>query len=401
MEIRRLRPEEHVQFQGICQTVFFDIERDDIREFQKEPLEHAEKDNNVRLGVFDVNGKLQSALQILPFTMRMNGHDVPMGGIGAVVTRPESRGLGHMNMLIESAFKIMHENNQIFSFIYPFSFAYYRKFGYEMCYAYDKVRIPISQLQSYKCKVTAEPFEPGDSIQPYAKIYEHFTRERNLSIVRNNDDWEKLLARDPYKNLEFTFIIRDNSNQAVSYILYSAERDDDNGNRLIINECCWTTPEALHMVFGFLSKLGAEFEYVHWNAPADMDIFTLFPEGFDLEWQRESTGMNRVIDVSAALATLQAPPDKGCVTLHITDNFLQKNNGTYTVSWNNNALSVKKLTQPSPADIETTIETLAQLISGYITPDAAILKKDTTIRSGLLTLNALFPKRHLFITERY
>lgn len=400
MEVRRLELFEHVEFLGICQSVFFDLPRQDIREMSEKLLEHAKNDGIVRYGVFS-DGKLQSALQVIPHTMRMNGHNVQMGGLGAVVTRPEARGLGQMRLLMETAFYDMLEKQQSFSFLYPFSFAYYRTFGYEMCYAYNKVKIPISQLLGYKCEMNAVAFEPGDSVIPYEKIYKYFTRERNLSIIRERDAWGKLLDRDPYKNLEFTYLFHDAARRAAAYILYDAE-ENKNGNRLIIKECCWIKPEALHMVFGFLAKLGAEFEYVHWNAPSDIDIHTLFPEGHKLKWQRASAGMNRITDVSVGLATLRAPARSGRVAISITDNFLPNNSGTYAVEWESGAISVEKLNEGTPIpDMETTVETLVQLVTGYITPEAAMYKKDTAILGTLAGLNALFPKRHLYIMERY
>jgi predicted acetyltransferase len=271
-----------------------------------------------------------------------------------------------------------------------------------MCYAYNKVKIPIHQLRDYKCEVNAVPFEQGDSIVPFDKIYKYFTRERNLSIERDKGDWKKLLSRDPYQDLEFTYIFNDAAGRAVAYILYDAEQNDDEGNRLIIKECCWITPEALHMVFGFLSKLGTEFEDILWNAPSDINVHALFPEAFDVEWRRESAGMNRIIDVSAALATLKAPARSGRVALGVTDNFMPENTGIYAVEWDSGVISVEKAGDVGPMpEIETTVETLTQLVTGYITPETAMFKKDTTVLGTLAGLNRLFPERHLYIMERY
>jgi predicted acetyltransferase len=148
-----------------------------------------------------------------------------------------------------------------------------------------------------------------------------------------------------------------------------------------------------------LSRLGAEFEYVIWNAP--VNIPAIFPEGHDLEWRREIIGMNRIVNVSAALSTLQPPEKNGKITISVTDKFLPSNTGTYIAEWESGALSVKKSSAKSAPDIETSVETLAQLAAGYITPETAICKKDTIIRGAFSDLCALFPKRHLYMTERF
>jgi predicted acetyltransferase len=315
------------------------------------------------------------------------------------VTRPESRGLGHMNALMSRAFEHMRDNAQDFSFIFPFSFAYYRKFGYEMCYFYDKVKIPVSQFRDYKLEVNAAPHEPNDSFAPFDEIYKHFTREKNFSIIRNEKLWEEILDRDPYLDLQFTYLFRDKTGDAVAYILYEVERDDDDGNRLIITELCWKTPDALQIVFSFLARLGAEFEYVLWNAPSCLEILALFPEGYAIEFRRESAGMNRIVDVAAALSTLRAPEKNGRIIISVADKFLPQNTGVYAVDFENGSLSATRA-QLAP-DIDLSIETLSQLVAGYITPQAAAYKKDVTVRGNIAELNALFPKRNPFINNRY
>ncbi|MCL1845654.1 MAG: GNAT family N-acetyltransferase [Defluviitaleaceae bacterium] len=398
MEIRELKPSEHKDFHQICQTVFFDIDRD---EFEK-PAD----DENVRIGAFDAQGKLQAALMVLPYVMRMNGRDVKMGGLGAVVSRPETRGQGHMPALMRAAFDVMRKNGQIFSFLYPFSFAYYRKFGYEMCFAHNRLKIPVSQLGAYKREVgcgqmspdtAAVKIESASDTRRLKKIYEHFTREQNLAIVRSDAAWEKFLDRDACRDLEFSYLFSDDTGQDVAYILYGVERDDDDGNRLIVEECCWVSPQCLHMVLGFLARLGAEFEYVIWNAPTDFDV--LFPEAFDVERRVEVKGMNRILDIPAALETLRAPDGIGRVTLGVTDDFLQENTGVYAVEWGDGAVSAKKIDATDATDFSTSVQTLAQLVTGYITPEIAALKKDTAVNGAGAELSALFIKRNQFITE--
>jgi len=398
MEIRKLEAAEQRDFHKICQSVFFDIGREEFNT--------PEIDDVVRLGAFGADGKLQSALMVIPYVMRMNGRDVKMGGLGAVVSKPEARGRGQMPALMKAAFADMREKGQIFSFLYPFSFVYYRKFGYEMCYAHNQMKIPLAQISSYKCCVDAMPVNSANDALRLKKIYEHFTRDRNLAIVRGDDTWEKIAERDAERDLEFTYFFRDTDGSDVAYIMYGVERDDDEGNRLIIQELCWVTPDALRSVLGFLARLGPEFEYIIWNAPPGIDV--LFPEAFDVERRIETTGMNRIVDVTAALATLHAPDGNGRVVIGVTDDFLPENSGTYAVEWNSGALCAEKTSdvisapsEPSAPDMLTSVQTLAQLVTGYITPEIAALKKDTATNGATAELNALFQKRHLFIIEHF
>ncbi|MCL2840258.1 MAG: GNAT family N-acetyltransferase [Defluviitaleaceae bacterium] len=388
MNIRKLIKEEFSQHEGICQKVFFDIPR--------RPLEEAQHDGdeNVSFGAFDDGGQLQSALTILPYTMRVNDQHVKMGGIGNVVTLPEARGKGFVREIFRAAFSEMIDAGQMFSFLFPFSYVYYRKLGYEMCHPVQMVSIPIDAFASYRNGAQFEAYTQGHSTKPFAEIYEGFAQCRNLSIVRSEDNWKKILNRDPYHKLQFTYLGSD------AYILYDAEKSLE-GNRLVIKECCWKTPEALGDIFGFLSNMGAEFSHVKWMLPCDVNIHALFPELYKIDWQINSSGMNRIMDVQAALSTLHVPEGSGKITINVEDSFWKSNSGAYIVEWESGKLVAKKLQSVVSADLSTTIQTLTQLTTGYLTPEESMYKPCTTILGAYKELAALFPKQKLFMTERF
>ena len=400
MEIRELKPKEHLQYIALRNTVFLSNERKDIRAMNENLWEHEAKDNYTRLGTFDVNGQLQSAVTVIPYTIRMNGNNVKMGGIASVASKPEVRGKGNIRNLMNAAFNHMNKRGQVFSFLSPFSHPYYRKFGYEICRAVHKVTIPINQLEPYPFPRHIESYEPGGSITPYEEIYENFIRKRNLAVVRDENAWKKILDRDPYKSLEFTYLHRCKNGRADAYILYSMEKNDSGKFDVVIKECCWTAPSALQGILGFLAKLGAEAENVRWSPPCDINIHALFPECYDLIQHLEPGGMCRLVNVPTALKTLRPPAGNGRVTIDIADTFWPVNSGVYTLEWESGNLSVKKSVSASP-DMTTTVETLAQLVTGYLSPDEAHYRDCTTIRSGHIALKDLFPKQPLYLMESF
>jgi len=400
MTVRLLKPEEKVQYTSINSIVFHDIDRADIREQLKNPQEHKYENNDAaRWGFFDDKDKLQSALTVIPFTIRMNGHEVKMGGIGAVVTRPEFRGEGCIRKIYEKAYPAMVEEGQVFSLLYPFSYQYYRKFGYEMCLPYNKISAPVSSLSKFPYPKNITAHEPGDDIAPYVQIYEAFTKDRNLAVVRSEKKWKQLLKRDPYQSLEFTYLFRNDDGEPVAYILYGSDPSDD-GSGLEIKECCWVCPSALQMVFGFIGKLSAEFSNVNWNAPCDVNIHALVPDSYDANWKVNAVGMNRLVDVAPGLATLRAPKGSGRVVVDVVDDYWANNSGSYAIEWDGGELRAAKCSSSS-ADMAVSVQTLAQLVTGYLTPEEAAYKTCTTIHGAYAELAEIFPKRKLFITERF
>jgi len=401
MEIRKVSPIERIQFNGISSTVFLDTRRQDIRAQLQNPEEHIgdhEYDDNC-WGAFDEKGTLHSGFIINAYDMRMNGHNVKMGGIGAVITKPESRGQGLVRKVFDHTFPIMIERGQVFSFLYPFSYEYYRNFGYDICYSYNKINIPMECIEGYKYPRNIAPHEPGDDIQPFIDMYEEFTRDRNLAIVRSRDTWEYMLNRDPYKDLKFTYLNRDENGVPNAYVLYGQQKSGEYGNRLVIRELVWRTPQGLRDIFGFFSRLN-EFGVVEWNAPCDFHVHTMFPEAYDLRWSVNGCGMNRIVDVKAGLETLRAPEGSGKVVVDVTDGYWKDNTAKYQIEWDAGNLTVKKGVASEP-DMAVSVQTLAQLVTGYLTPTEVALKKDTAVYGDILKLEKLFPKQRLYILERF
>jgi len=402
MEVRVLKPEEHIFHSAISSQVFLDMRREDIRAKLENPAEHKREDDYLRIGCFNEKGKLQSAMTIVPFTMRMNGKEVKMGGVGAVVTLPEARGKGAIRKIFEKAFPMMIENGQVFSYLYPFSQPFYRLFGYEVCRQSQDVSIPINQFRGYPYPTKFEAYEPGDSTEPYAKIYEKFAQNQNLSIVRSEENWNEILKRDPYKNLEFTYLNYNKNDEPDAYILYGVSKDD--GNNIGIKECAYTSPEGLHSIFGFLSKMGAEYNAVKWSLPSEINASSLFPDDYNVDKRLESGGMNRIVSVIPALETLKSPCNfsSGKVTIGVKDKFWETNTGVYSFEWDKGTVAAKLLDSKTiTPDLETSIETLAQLVTGYITIQEAIYKPCTKVYNEYENLSILFPRRSIYLMEYF
>ena len=401
MEIRKLYPHEYVQYEAICQMVFFEMERIDIHEKMKEPEKHG--DDNPIWGAFDSKGRLCSAVMVIPEIMRINGHNTNVGIAGGVVTLQEARGKGAIDRIMERAFAAMRdEEDQIFSFVYPFSYSYYRRLGYETCCPRHRAIIPVDQFKQYPYPTRLERFEKGGDSTPFREVYKDFTRNRNFAIVRDDEAWEEILDRDPYRDLQFTFLHRDEGGKPDAYVLYDTKQNEEEGNTAEIKEFCWKTVQGFHHVLGFFGKLGSEYEKVSWNS-GDLDVHTLFSESWELETEFESAGMARLTDICRPLTLLTQPAGSGSVSIGVTDKFLSGNSGVYEVQWEPGIklCRARKTAALHTPDLECSQETLVQLITGYSTPREALYRQGTIIRSNRDSLTALFPKRALFMTEHY
>ena len=403
MEIRLIEASEYIHYTAICHIVFFEASRSDMRSMIASQ-NNENKNADPALAAFDSSGKIMSAMTIHPYKILMHGKEVQMAGIGGVVTSPDARSKGLVRQIFIKAFQMMRENNQIYSFLYPFSYGYYRKFGYEYCYFNNHAKIPTMQLMSYPYPSHVKPHEPGDSFAPYAKIYELFTKNRNLAFVRGQKEWENILNRDPYVNLRFTFLFG-HPESPTAYVLYDGQRNAENS--LHVKEICFSSPEGLYDVLGFMGRLSPESKYIHWNVPTGVDIHSLSDELYDVSVQRRASGMGRVVDVLAALNNIKAPNRtsscRGHVQINVRDDFLPENTGLYYVEWEGEHLFAQRVKSHinKSADLEITVEALMQLLSGLITPNEAVLRRDTKIYSKEELLLDLFPHNQLYVMEQF
>ena len=116
--------------------------------------------NNIENGSFaknekfvvavDDNNDIKSLFAIIDYNTYFEGKIAKMAGIAGVSSLPENRGEGNIEDLFKFALKYMNDNDFIFSALGPFAFQYYRKFGYEWCYTWQLVSIPIEDLKNFK-----------------------------------------------------------------------------------------------------------------------------------------------------------------------------------------------------------------------------------------------------------
>ena len=66
-----------------------------------------------------------------PYRMIFDGSEAKMGG-SAVSPHFRKKGKKYIRNIFEYAMNEMYEDGYIFSYLYPFSHVYYRKFGYEL-----------------------------------------------------------------------------------------------------------------------------------------------------------------------------------------------------------------------------------------------------------------------------
>ena len=401
MDVRIVTPEECLEYYLLCDVCFFSTAEEGYADWHKDMEKHTKGYENT-LGGFDDQNNLIAGLGMIPYRMNFDGQVVDMCGIQAVVTAPEARASGVMTKVLDECLRIMKEKGQIFSVLYPFSYGYYRKFGYEVAYRLRKMEVPIDVFCNYPYpKDSVRFWKKGDDIEDIKAVYDAFKKRYNYAIDRDDENWKTLTKHDPYTTKRYTYIHYDSQGNPDAYLIFRvSDRMPDHPTYMYIDELAWTSKDGLFAMFGFIGGLRPQADKVFWDVPEGMDLFSWFPEAREATLNIHPTAMTRIVDLPKVLEKLRPPSmSKDRVVIDVMDKSMPCNTGRYAIAWENNTLSVEKTDQDP--DMVTTIEAMAQMVIGYLNSDEAAYRQDTTIYSQHEALLSLFPKKNLYLWEKF
>ena len=401
MEYRPIRKEERIRLNELqAMSFFFPIDR-------KEQEERLQKDDELwRSGWAAVaeDGKIHAGMELIPFDVWFDGHSVGMGGIGGVASLVEERRGGNIRKLFDAIMLHMYERGDVFSYLYPFSHEYYRKFGYELCNATLKIKAPIAPLLQYSRPGRAELFHPGEDgtdPTPIVELYNAFASRHNLAVDREGWRWRGVLEHDPINSNRRCYIWYNEQNKPVAYcILVYPKPLEGYRTDVVVQEAAWLDREALYALLGFIGRYSGNLKTVVWALPQSISAELLWPEPWDVTIERNYTGMNRVVNVPEALKLLRKPEGSGAVRVAVEDSFLQQNTGIYEIGWQDGEGEANRI-EGSSSDLECPVQALAQLVTGFLPFDQIALRQDVTVHGKTDELRRLFPKKDLYLPDYF
>lgn len=123
MLVRPITKEERLQSAQLFAIAFESpFDPNDLTPFAENPCIWAAFDEE--------SGEMMSTVYVTDYRVQFDGDRYKMGGIGGVASLPQYRRAGGIRACFQKALPILYREGYVFSYLYPFSTAYYRKFGY-------------------------------------------------------------------------------------------------------------------------------------------------------------------------------------------------------------------------------------------------------------------------------
>ncbi|MUV37209.1 hypothetical protein JNUCC1_01015 [Lentibacillus sp. JNUCC-1] len=388
-DIIELKESDYESVSLLSQFAFqYELSEDELIKKKKEMARH-------RIWGWMVEGDLAAKLHLIPLSCYILGNTYKMGGISAVGTWPEYRRQGMVKKLLKHALTEMKKEGQTISFLHPFSIPFYRKYGWEMAFHSNKYTIPMKKLKKDwdgKGYLRRNPLD----LDTLHSVYTRYAKQFTGMLTRDRKWWEQRVFKDRWH----TAVAYDEAGSAEGYLLYMVKE-----NVLHVHEMVDCTLNARKLLFQFISDHDSMAEEVRITLP-DNDHIRLLINDPSFQHKVEPNFMARIVDV---LAFLEKYPLQKCyltqpLLLHVVDDFLPENNGTYHF---NSIGDHIKITYEAYDDISVkglhcNIQQLTIMMLGYKRPsdlfNAGLLKGEY---EDIKKLEKIIPFQQTLLTDSF
>ena len=360
--------------------------------FTKQSLEHWQDSFHTTAELFgerfilvvELDGELVSSLICTPGSIMRDGKIVSHSAAGAVGTLPEYRRMGCAGAMMTECAKLLHSEGICASSLWPFSYKYYRKFGWEVGAEWRAYSGPSSVFAEHgnSEKVRKADIEDLCSIK---SVYVDFATQYNCLTVRTDSWWDRIVKINNYlKPLDKQgAIVHITDSEVDGYAVYDVEtREED--NVVGVKEIVFKRHEHRRDMLAKLAMIDPKGQ-VNFGAPAGDLFLHELPEPRDVTTSVRPAFQFRIFDPQAALLALSPADDiSGRLSFVLTDPVLEPVR-EIGVEISGGGVSICKPERASAMEMD--IMTFAKIFSGYISPgDAWKIGKVKTDNNEVLEL---------------
>ena len=357
MLIRPITKEERLQSARLFAVVFeTPFDPNDLTPFAQEPVIWAAFDEQ--------SGEMTSTVYATDYQVQFDGGCFKMGGIGGVASLPQYRRAGGIRACFQKALPAMYREGYVFSYLYPFSTAYYRKFGYESCVQRYLTVLDLSQLRPAEFSGSFQLAQGGDALLPAVrKLDAMWEAQYNMMVQHTEADYRWLLEADPAVKQEFVYAAFSETGEPIGYAAFK-KQDEPDGRSLVCSRFRFSGKEGFAALLHLFSRFASDHRFAKLRLPCSTAMQYLLPEWSlgAARWELQSAGMVRVVNAEAAL---RAARYRGCgsVTLRLHDAQTEENNACFAVRFEDGrAVSVARTDEQPDAALE--ISTFSALLCG-------------------------------------
>ncbi len=337
------------------------------------------------------NKQLTSQLMSIPLTTTIFGRPMTMAGIGNVATYPENRGEGGVRHLFSALFADLRKNQVALSYLAPFSYPFYRKFGYEACFNRKKVTISAENIgkipNEKKGRMLRIKWENQEQAALIKELHTETLAQTHGTVIREEWWWDYVHGH--YPNRQFALCL-DEQNRPQGYLIYECQPA-----AFVVYELAYKNQFAFRKLQAFISSHSGTFPEFIFYTGTDEPWLKLVTDPRAYTQSTTPYMMARIVCFDTFIANFPfiAQDKKVELTLKITDETCAWNQGIWYLTIQNGKASVQKIANEVSATYSASIQTWTALFLGYISLESAIFaEKITTKKTPRISLAALLPQ---------
>lgn len=316
--------------------------------------------------IVELDGEMVSSMLCCPAPVYICGELVPHASAGAVGTLPEHRCKGCAGEMMAQCVRVLRQEGIRLSSLWPFSYEYYRKFGWEIAAEWRSYSAQAKVFGQLGDACGARGAK-ADDIDIIRCIYDAYAPTVNCLTDRSEEWFARISKITP--NLRLTVdpgpgtVVHETDGQVDSYMAYEIGQAED-GSRIEVKETIFTSQAARRDMLALLATLVEPEEKITFFAPLDDLFLQDIPNPRVIESRIHPAFQLRMIDPEEAMLSLRPPSViPGTFTLSIDDPVF-KHGFEFGLEVGEGAVSRCK---PNNARaLRMDVQTLARLYSGYL-----------------------------------
>lgn len=310
-------------------------------------------------GFFNEDEQLTSQVMATPFEVQFHDQIIPMAGIGYVASYPEARGQGGINQLMERILQDCKERQVLLSYLAPFSYPFYRRYGYETVFekiSYRLVSRDWPNIKKVPGKIVRTSFEEAETAMD--TIYHQMKENQKGGLKRTSWWWDYKFNQ---KKGNYFALYFNEKEEATGYLVYRLE-----GAEFIISEWGYLDHSAFKALARFIGSHNGAFETFSFSKGFSGKNLSYLLENPYAKMEIRPDMMARIVDIEAFLRKypFKKQPKKFAVEIK-EDTYASWNNGIYEIDSFEKEIIVNKTEQTDLPLVSGSIQAFTQLLLGY------------------------------------
>ena len=275
-------------------------------------------------------------------------------------TPVENRRRGNIRSMISEMHELAAEEGAAVSLLHPFSFSYYRRFGYERVSDHLIAEFRTSDIDFVPQRCRFVPYEES-TLDDMIAVYDAFSRGRNLLLPRYDGSRYTGDGKRAYIYYE--------DGAPAAYVVVSGEKNlrvnNYTNTRLNVHELAYVSPAALSEIFSFLRMFDGEYERIRiFDCSLCREVDMMLRHYTRTEYRTVADIAARVINTEKLLSSASYPEKEGSFTVRVTDG-LKSADGVFRVVYGGGDCKVSSVGDVCAADLTLTAGAFTQIVYGY------------------------------------